>query len=175
VFFSGRNLAYKYISSVALCLLLARLQIKSHLISTIWRIISYGVGRIVFLLLKISGLNPMFFYDGETVAIGMGLFYVRIYAPCAGIEGMLSFLIAFTVMVIFSWKRIDKTKALAVAYIGLFLMYVINILRIYILTLIGYFLSPELASGLFHTQFGLILYTLAIILILNKVQKWITE
>ena len=175
MFFSGRNLAYKYLFSLALCLLLARLYTKYYLISKIWVIISYGVGRIVFLLLKISGLNPVFFYDSKTVMVGTGLFNVKIIYPCAGVEGIVSFLIAFTVMVIFSWKRIDKTKALAVAYIGVFLMYVLNILRICILILIGHFLNQGLALELFHTQGGLILYALAIILILVKAKKWITQ
>jgi len=171
VFFSSRNLMPTYISSVVLFL---TLQLFS-LVFLIWRNIGYGVGRIVFLLLKISGLNPVFLYDGKVPIVGTGSFNVRIYALCAGLEGIFSFLIAFAAMVIFSWKRIDKAKALAVVYIGTFLMYVINILRIYIFILVGHFIRPELAEKLWHSYGSLIFYVLAIILILNKSKKWIAK
>jgi len=85
-------------------------------------------------------------------------FRVIIGQPCSGIDSMLLFISLYLIIAIMDWKRINKKMAILLFFIGAVGMYLTNILRIFILFLVGIYISPKFAVGLFHTNIGWILF-----------------
>lgn len=87
-------------------------------------------------------------------------FAVSIDQACSGIESIFLFSALYVLIAVLDWKKFHKIKLLLLfvpALIGLFL---VNILRVYILILIGVLISPQLALQLFHTYAGLVLFVI---------------
>jgi exosortase/archaeosortase family protein len=83
--------------------------------------------------------------------IGIGTFSAIIGKPCSGIDSLLLFTALYSLMLILDWKRMNKAKAIAFFAIG---MFITNILRIFVLFLVGAHYSPKLVVGLFHLAFS---------------------
>ncbi len=61
-------------------------------------------------------------------------------------------------LVVSEWKKVNLTKA-AGAYLPLAIgLYLVNILRVYLLVLIGVLWSPVVAVKLFHTYAGMVFF-----------------
>jgi len=91
---------------------------------------------------------------------------------CSGIYSLISFLIfvAFVAYIV----RDKLWKKLALALLGIPLIYMLNIARITTILLIGYYYSNEIALEIFHLLGGWILVflgTLALLLISGKIFK----
>ncbi len=57
-------------------------------------------------------------------------------------------------------KKLKIPLTIALFFIGALGMFLTNILRIFILFIVGAHISPDLAVGLFHTNVGWILFIL---------------
>ncbi len=135
--------------------------------------VGLGVARAVFLLLKLSGFDAVIHYTpGTEPIIGTGLFTVSIVYTCSGLTGIFTFLITLGGIAVLKWEDMDKVRLAVVAYIGVFIMYVSNILRIYILMLIGHYGGASLAVDLWHSEGSTVFYTLVIIMIIKASYEW---
>lgn len=107
---------------------------------------------------------------GRAVITG-GSFFGEVAPGCAGYEGV-SFIVLF--MIIFypylrkAFNRIEFFLVLSVCVAVVFLM---NSIRMAILMYVGEHISPEVAIGGFHTNFGML--TLVIVSIICMVSVWI--
>lgn len=90
--------------------------------------------------------------------LGAEGFIASIGKPCSGIDSLLLFISLFAIIVVMDWKKIHKTKAGIVFIIGAIGMFVTNILRIFLLYLVGIYISEDFAIGVFHTNIGWILF-----------------
>lgn len=85
-------------------------------------------------------------------------FAVRIGPPCSGIDSMLLFTAFFAGLFAIDYKRIMKGRYALFFILGLIGVFFINILRLFILIIIGANYSPEFAVGMFHTNAGWVLF-----------------
>lgn len=87
-------------------------------------------------------------------------FAVRIEESCSGLDSLFLFSTLYAVIGYIDWKTLHTKKYVLFyipAAIGLFL---VNILRVYLIILIGVLISPDIALKLFHTYAGMILFLL---------------
>lgn len=140
----------------------------------IWvRYVGLGVARAVFLLLKLTGFNALIHYaPGTDPVIGTDLFRVSIVYTCSGLTGIFTFLTMMGGIAVLKWDEMNKVRLAIVAYIGAFIMYISNILRIYILMLIGHYGGAKLAVDLWHSEGSTVFYALVIIVILKESYDW---
>ena len=170
-FFSSEKIYVKYISSFFIALI--ALPLIKGVTNFLQKYLIYGVANIVYLFLNISGFNAQILGHFDTPpTVGTDIFRVRIYEGCSGLEGISAFLLAFMILVLLNRRRIKMANALVVAFAGIFMMYVVNVLRIYVLILIGHFYGSKIAVDLWHSHGSAFLYAIAIIAILAVSNRW---
>jgi exosortase E/protease (VPEID-CTERM system) len=130
---------------------------------------------LTFSLVKtmLSLILPVVIADRATLTIGTPSFNETIGDPCAGIEGLAMMLVFSIAWLCFSRHRIRFPHALLLIPTGLFVMYVMNAVRIVALLLIGIAGAPAVAIGGFHSQAGWISFsavTLAFVLVCERWQ-----
>jgi exosortase/archaeosortase family protein len=64
----------------------------------------------------------------------------------------------FLLILAVEWHNVDKKRMLAIFLPGLFGMFVVNVIRIFLLMLMGIWISPDFAVGLFHSNAGWLLF-----------------
>jgi exosortase/archaeosortase family protein len=138
----------------------------------LWQLLGYGVGRIVYFLLKMTGFrSASFAFNNSYPVVGTENFKVAILYLCSGVEGIITFLIAFLFIVLFNWGRIDKKLAFLAAYCGVLIMYIVNVIRIYLLIVLGHITKNTHLVDFFHSQGSFVLYVAVIIIMLKQIYK----
>lgn len=85
-------------------------------------------------------------------------FSITIAEACSGIDSMYLLITLYLLMVCIDWHTLNKQKII-LYFIPLFLgMFVVNIIRVYILIYLGVLFNPEVSVTLFHTYLGLVLF-----------------
>lgn len=85
-------------------------------------------------------------------------FGVRILEACSGVDSLFLFSALYLIITVLDWKKFNHLKVVLAffpAAIGLFL---VNILRVYIIILAGVIISPAVTEQLFHTYAGMLLF-----------------
>jgi exosortase/archaeosortase family protein len=141
----------------------------------LWRYLSYSVAKLVYLLLAASRLNPVFEYSSSDPVIGTHSFSVQIIYHCSGLEGIFMFLVGFAAMLLIHQKPISGNRTLAAGCLGVLSMFLVNVLRIYVLVLIGHFDSQKLAIDLWHSLGSVILYALAVFVVIALSLRFISR
>jgi exosortase/archaeosortase family protein len=59
---------------------------------------------------------------------------------------------------VLDFKRLRKTWAIFLFFVGAVGMFLTNLLRIFLLFIVGVYISPSFAVGMFHTNVGWILF-----------------
>ncbi len=85
-------------------------------------------------------------------------FSSRICESSSGVESIGYFTLLFFLILITNWKSIDKKKTLIFYFIGLVGSVIVNTLRIFSIIMVGIYIDPEFAQGIFHTNVGWILF-----------------
>lgn len=129
-------------------------------------------GRIWFILSRIVILVLSFIFSLGSFEITINLtkeggpffgindFIVGISKDCSGVDSLLLFLSLYIFLVVLNWGDINK-KRMAILFIpGLIGTWLYNITRVYLLMLIGVYISPEFAINAFHSNIGWILFLL---------------
>lgn len=121
----------------------------------LWPIFSGGVLEAVKFLLSLS------FADVRHVlplTLSVNGFSVAILQACSGLDSLFMFSALYAFVGLVDRKKIDVVKFTAIYPVALLGMYAVNIIRVYLLMVIGVTISPELALKLFHTYAGMILF-----------------
>jgi len=100
-------------------------------------------------------------------------FGVSIGPPCSGIDSMLLFFAFFAALFALDRKIVRKGLYVLFFIIGLMGVYIINVLRLFLLMLAGIYISPRFAVGLFHTNAGWVLFVLYFLLYYWFIRKFI--
>ncbi|MDD5181568.1 MAG: archaeosortase/exosortase family protein [Candidatus Nanoarchaeia archaeon] len=119
-----------------------------------WIIFSTAVAKGASFLLGLTFNSSSSASSYGTPVLSVGNFEVNIGAPCSGIESGSLFIFFYMAIVILDWKRINKKLAALLWIPGLIGMFCVNILRIYVLMLIGHLVSPKIAISIFHENAG---------------------
>ena len=122
----------------------------SSLIEGMWHVFSGTVAWLVHSLLKMSYPDAAMTAgaDGPTIiASGFG---ARIGSMCSGIESMMLFSALFVIIIAVDFKKIDLKRAFIVFFPVLAGVFLLNVVRIYLLFLVAISVSREIAIGMFH-------------------------
>jgi exosortase/archaeosortase family protein len=178
-FFEARGLFLRYFFAAAVAYFLTRVHFTPEMkwaYDKVWRRAGWPVSYAVFWLLKICGFRAVHDVGSKKYpVVGTDRYSAEIWRACSGIQGMVTFLIAFTAMAALNWKVFDKKKVALAAVAGSLVMYAVNIARIYILILIGHFTNAEFALKLWHSQGSLVLYVVVLSLLLNWSYNWMRK
>lgn len=102
-------------------------------------------------------------------------FAVSVAKACSGLDSLFMFIALFTLIGLVDYKKIDFVKYFIFFPIGMLGTYLVNILRVYLLIVVGVTISPELALTLFHTYAGMIMFIIYFAIFLKIVYKKILK
>lgn len=123
----------------------------------LWPFFSGGVLYSVRFLLSLSFSDVIF---SPPYTLTLNNFSVAIQQACSGLDSLFMFTALYTLIGFTEQKTLSFRKYLSLFPLALLGMYIVNILRVYLLILIGATISPTLALKLFHTYAGMILFLL---------------
>ena len=141
----------------------------------IWYKLSYFVSISIRSLLELT-FNTVYFSPGSAIngtRLGVEGFNVGISNECSGVDSLLLFLSLYVLLLVLDWKRMNIKRMLILLIPGLIGTVAYNILRIYLLMLVGIFINPEFAVDVFHTNIGWILFLLFFIVFWHFGSKWV--
>jgi len=127
----------------------------------LWPYLSKITGWLVYLLLNLI-FNGVGYSIGENNLPNISVpgMKATIASPCSGIEGMGLFLILFLALILIEYKQINIKKALFLFPLGILGAFLVNVLRTFLLFVVGSLVSARFAQGGFHSNAGWILFTL---------------
>jgi len=132
-----------------------------------WIFLSGVITKILFQIFSLAYANVTYVpYDlssntmstGGGPLFGINSFKVIIGKPCSGVDSFLLFTALYALIIILDYKKIKKGLATGLYFIGAIGMFIVNIIRIALLILVGVYISPKFAVGVFHTNIGWILF-----------------
>ena len=141
---------------------------------------SYSVAFLVSKLLNL-------FYGGivsftpHNYSLSMGGFQVQIYEPCSGIEGITLFIFVYLAYLLVDWSVVRKVRALCIGLSGILIMYGANVLRIYLIMVLGFEVFERMGAAAaytlvvryFHGHVGWFLYGTVILLYVTFSRRFI--
>jgi exosortase/archaeosortase family protein len=133
------------------------LTICMSLFEKAWPFFSGNVSKILYFMLDKFYAVDMFL-DNSVPVIMINDFAVSIGSPCSGIDSMLLFTAFFAGIFALDYNKLKKLNFTIFFIIGFLGVILVNILRLFLLIVIGVEFSPEFAVGMFHTNAGWILF-----------------
>jgi exosortase/archaeosortase family protein len=85
-------------------------------------------------------------------------FGVTVAQYCSGIESIALFSGLFFFIGVLDWVKLNHQRFIFVFIPALLVLFLLNILRVYLLILGGYYINPQIAFSLFHTYAGMIFF-----------------
>jgi len=143
-----------------------------NVVWSLWPYLSMAVMRVVFFLLDFFGLNVVLLASNTMSLNG---FAVQIAEACSGIYSIFIFSALYLFIVFLDWGKINKKKAAIVfipAILGAFLA---NIARVFVLMLVGAYISRDLALGLYHSYSGMIFFLIYFVLFWGLLYRWMKK
>lgn len=168
-----RQLLHLFKKELLICIALGTvLYVAIFQVWKLWPYFSAVVLKSVTFLFSLTFENvrviPPFILQVESFA-------VRIEQACSGLDSLFMFSILYWVIGIIDWKVFNKRKLFLMfipAAIGLFL---VNIVRVYLIILVGVLYSPELALQLFHTYAGMIFFIIYFGIFMKLFYGWMKK
>jgi len=139
---------------------------------SLWPYLSLGVLESVKFLLRIIGINVEIL--GPAI-IRVNGFAVEIAEACSGIYSIFIFSALYLFIVFLDWNKMNKKKAIAVFIPAVLGAFAFNILRVFILMLVGAYISRDLALGLYHSYSGMIFFLIYFGLFWWGCYKWMKK
>jgi exosortase/archaeosortase family protein len=87
-------------------------------------------------------------------------FGITIAQYCSGIESIALFSGLYAIVGLLDWPRLNLQRYFMVFPLALGVLFALNIVRVFVLILVGYHINPVLAFSLFHTYAGLLFFVL---------------
>ncbi len=87
-------------------------------------------------------------------------FAVEIAEACSGLESIFLFTVLYIFIAFIDWKKLDKKKIILFYPLLLAGLIGVNILRVFLLILVGVLISPDVMVALFHTYLGMVLFVI---------------
>jgi len=122
-------------------------------------IVLYAVSTLFSLSFKTSVLLP------NTLIVES--FSVRVGEECSGLESLFMFSTLYALIGYFEWKTLKKIPYILTFIPLLVGLNIINIIRVYIIVLVGVLWSPDIAVQLFHTYLGMVLFIVYFLLFIR--------
>jgi len=140
----------------------------------LWPYFSGIVGISVKWLLDL--ISPTtFYYLGEIPVLHFEGFAIGIAETCSGIASILLFTALYIAGLAWDWKIINKKKALLLYLPAVIGAFALNIIRIFMMMIIGAYISESFAINAFHTNASLILFLIYYTLFWKISYKWMIK
>ncbi len=147
----------------------------SEFVKSQWEFFAGIVANTLFFVFKITGFRTFINLSADVPVVGIPGFVAGIYDVCSGVDSMGLFTLAYFMLMVFHWRKIHFWKALLIYIPGIIGIFLLNILRVYILIIIGAKVSSDFALNAFHTNAGMIFAVIYFILFLPFALKVIEK
>ena len=147
----------------------------SEFIKTKWYFFSGIVAKSIYYLFKITGFKSFVNMNVEVPIVGIQGFIAGVYEVCSGVDSMGFFTLAYFMLIILNWRRITLWKTILMYFVGLIGIFFLNIIRVYILIIIGAKISSTFAINAFHTNAGMVFSVIYFLLFLPFALKIIEK
>jgi len=136
------------------------------LIGKFWIYLSYIILNVLGWVLPLFSKNVS--VDSSVLNVVFNNFNVNIGAPCSGVYSLVTFFFLFivTAIILAQKNKLDMIKTVIALASGLFLVFVLNIIRVTVIILVGGFYSQDLAINLFHEYLSAIFLILLFVVYL---------
>jgi len=94
-------------------------------------------------------------------------FIVQIAEACSGLESIFLFTVLYILVSVIDWKKLHIKKVILFFPLLLIGLVLVNILRVFLLIMVGVLINPQIMSELFHTYLGLVLFIIYFFLFLK--------
>lgn len=138
----------------------------------LWPYLSAIVLHSVYGLFKLS-FPVVYTFPPRTLLVQN--FAVSIEESCSGIDSIFLFSTLYIMIAFLDWKVLNHKKLLLLFLPALIGLFFVNILRVYLLVLIGVVISPILALKLFHTYAGMLLFIIYFIVFWKLLYDWMKK
>jgi exosortase/archaeosortase family protein len=118
-------------------------------------------------------------YDTVYIIHPRGLFVntfaVEIEEACSGLESIFLFSLLYLVICLIDWKKLNKRKIVLLFPFLVLSLVAVNIVRVFLLILVGVLINPHIMTVLFHTYLGLLLFVVYFILFMKVGYPWLQK
>jgi exosortase E/protease (VPEID-CTERM system) len=122
--------------------------------------------------LLLSPFLPVLVSDRASLVIGSSRFSVIISPGCSGLEGAMLMLVVTAAWLWLFRHECRFPRALVIMPAGIFLILLLNCVRIAALVLIGHAGAPQIAMGGFHSQAGWIAFNAVALGLVLPLRRW---
>jgi len=140
-----------------------------YAVYALWKVLAAIVLHSVRWLLSLAGLNAAI-VPPRTLLLDK--FGIDIAQYCSGIESIALFTGLYAIVGTLDWQRFDIRKFLLIFPVALLVLFALNILRVYLLILAGYYINPHIAFSLFHTYAGMLFFIIYSMLFWAIAYRW---
>jgi len=140
-----------------------------NLVWGLWPYLSLVVLKIVHFFLELIGFEVQII--GEAT-LQVKDFAAQIGEACSGIYSIFIFASLYLLVVFLDWKKLNKVKAGVIflpAVVGAFFA---NVLRVFLLFIVGAYVSKKAALGLYHSYTGMIFFMIYFVVFWMIFYKW---
>jgi exosortase/archaeosortase family protein len=136
------------------------------LVQNLWTYFSSVISEILYRIFSLFFDNVTYkpFVSSFTMAegggplLGINNFRAIVGKACSGIDSLLLFTSLYSIIFILDYKRLKKTLAIGLFFVGVVGIFFTNILRIFLLFIVGTYIDPKFAINMFHTNVGWVLF-----------------
>lgn len=102
-------------------------------------------------------------------------FSISVGEYCSGIDSAALFTALYGLIGVLDWQRLNHMRFLLVFAPAIALMFGLNIVRIFLLILAGYYINPRIAFSLFHTYAGMAFFFIFSAVFFSVSYKWMLK
>jgi len=136
---------------------------------SLWPYLSLGVLESIKFLLKLIGVQVNIL---GPASISVNGFAVEIAEACSGVYSIFIFSALYLFIVFLDWDKMNKKKAGILFIPAVLGAFAFNILRVFVLMLVGAFISRSLALGMYHSYAGMVFFLIYFLLFWGLLYKW---
>jgi exosortase/archaeosortase family protein len=138
----------------------------------LWPIFSDGVLSSVRFLLSLTSSNVQVIQPRILV---VNNFAISIEQACSGLDSLFLFSSLYLLIAILDFKQFNKIKLIGMIIPTAIGLYIVNIFRVYLLIIIGAYISPDLSVNLFHTYLGMVLFIIFFFIFWKLFYVWMKK
>lgn len=135
----------------------------------LWPYLSSLVLHIEYFLFSLSFANVQII---PPFTLFVQSFGVTIEQACSGLDSLFLFSALYTFIALLDWKVLNHKKLIGMFFVAGLGLFLVNILRVYLLILAGVFISPVITAQLFHTYLGMVLFIIYFALFWKMFYIW---
>jgi exosortase/archaeosortase family protein len=146
--------------------------ITGSLMETIWKLWPYfslTVLKITEFLLRLVSEDVR---TVEPMIIIFKDFGAQIGEACSGIYSIFLFSSLYLFIIFLDWKKINKKRATLLFFPAVIGAFLVNVLRVFLLFIIGAYISKEIALGLYHSYIGMIFFLIYFAIFWVLAYRW---